>query len=198
MSTPGHAILFSPQAHANLIPYLAALHASCITHDNQALTFLPPLSHEKLLSWWKDRIAEASSDTRLIWILVKDDAPRPSEQAQVAGPDLVGVVMLSTPFSETGPFRASVEKLLVHVNWRRRGGAKKLLQVLEAGARERGRTLLTLDTETDSDADFLYKRVGYVEFGRIPKHALSPTGELKECTFYYKHLEPDRDVKEEV
>lgn len=189
MSSPGHVIPFSPTAHTHLIPYLAALHASCITHDRLTATFLPPLSHEKLLSWWKDRIAEITQGTRLMWILIKDDgSPNDTPSKTVTGPDVVGVVMLSMPFSETGHFRASIEKLLVHVNWRRRGGAKKLLEVLEDQARDRGRTMLTLDTETESNADFLYKRVGYVELGKIPEYCLSPTGELKECTFYYKRL----------
>lgn len=55
---------------------------------------------------------------------------------------VVGVVMLSMPFAETGPFRASVEKLLVDPEARGRGIAKVLMSELERVARERGRTLL--------------------------------------------------------
>jgi GNAT superfamily N-acetyltransferase len=54
----------------------------------------------------------------------------------------VGVVMLSMPSSETGPFRGVVEKLLVHKAFRGRGGARTLISALEAEATKRGRTIL--------------------------------------------------------
>lgn len=190
MSSPGHVILFSPQTHSHtlLIPYLAAMHASCITHDSLSATFMPPLSHEKLLSWWKDRIAEINQGTRLMWILVRDDSHPAPENDQVTGPDVVGVASLAMPFSETGHFRANVEKLFIHTDWRRRGGALKLLEVLEAEAKDRGKTLLTLNTETDSAADYLYKKAGYVELGKVPDYGLNPTGVLRSGTFYWKKL----------
>ena len=56
--------------------------------------------------------------------------------------EVAGVVMLAMPFSQTGPFREGIEKLLVSANWRRRGIARALLGILEGVARERGRTLL--------------------------------------------------------
>lgn len=101
-------------------------------------TFLPPLSHEKLLTWWKERIAEVNDGKRLIWILVKeiDASGRPK------GPDVMGVVMLSTPYSETGAFRGYVEKLFVHKNFRGRGGARALMEALENGAANMGRSIL--------------------------------------------------------
>ncbi|GAB0132726.1 hypothetical protein EsDP_00001154 [Epichloe bromicola] len=101
-------------------------------------TFLPPLSHEKLLTWWKERIAEVNDGKRRIWILVTDiDAT-----GKLKGPEVMGVVMLSTPYSETGAFRGYVEKLLVHKNCRGKGGARALMEALEAGASSLGRNLL--------------------------------------------------------
>lgn len=35
----------------------------------------------------------------------------------------------------------------------------------------------------------MYRKFGYVELGQIPKYGLSPTGELKDGTFFYKHLQ---------
>lgn len=101
-------------------------------------TFLPPLSHEKLLTWWKERIAEVKDGKRHIWILVTDiDAT-----GKLKGPEVMGVVMLSTPYSETGAFRGYVEKLLVHKNCRGKGGARALMEALEAEASSLGRNLL--------------------------------------------------------
>nr|RBQ93549.1 hypothetical protein FVER53263_06139 [Fusarium verticillioides] len=170
--------------HGHLIPYLAAIHASCITHDRTIAEFLPPLSHEKLLAWWKERIAEVADGKRLIFILLNDCEPG----ARPNGSDVVGVVMLNMPSSETGPFRGVVEKLLVHKAFRGRGGARTLISALEAEATKRGRTILLLDTETGSPAEEVYKKLGYVELGQIPKYGLSPNGELKGGTFFWKHL----------
>jgi GNAT superfamily N-acetyltransferase len=139
MSTrPGKTYIFSAAAHGHLIPYVAALHASCITHDRTIATFLPPLSHEKLLTWWKERIAEATAGNRIIIILADETEPG----ARMQGSQLMGVVMLLMPPSETGSMRGFVEKLLVSPKWRRRGGARALMNMLEAEALQRGKTLL--------------------------------------------------------
>lgn len=148
MAQPGTVLPFDPKAHAHLTPYLAAIHASCITHDRAIATFLPPLSHEKLLSWWKERIAEVNDGKRRIWILVGEsshDAPTLTATAPTGrpkGPEVMGVVMLAMPYSETGPFRGAVEKLLIHKSWRGKGGATALMAALEADAVKLGRTTL--------------------------------------------------------
>lgn len=144
---PGVVAVFDPDQHAHLVPYLAAIHASCITHDRTIATFLPPLSHEKLLAWWKERIVEVKDGKRLIWILLNGSEPggRPT------GPDVMGVIMLSMPFAETGPFRGLVEKLLVHNSFRGRGGARALMAALETEALKRGRTLLVSAPRLPSD-----------------------------------------------
>lgn len=138
MSNPGIVLQFSSTQHSHLTPYLAAIHASCVTHDRTIATFLPPLSHEKLLSWWKERIAETNDGKRLIFILVSELDP----SGRVRGPEVMGVVMLYMPYTETGSFRGMVEKLLVHKSFRGKGGARALLSVLEGEAASRGRTLL--------------------------------------------------------
>ena len=46
----------------------------------------------------------------------------------------------------------------------------------------------TLDTETGSLAEAVYAKLGYTEMGKIPKYGMSPTGELKDGTFFYKQL----------
>jgi GNAT superfamily N-acetyltransferase len=130
--------VFSSAEHAQLVPYLAALHASCITHDRMIGTFLPPLHHEKLLSWWKERIAEVNAGTRVIVLLLSESQPG----ARAKGTELMGVAMLDMPESETGPFRGYVEKVLVSNKFRGHGGARALVSTIEAEALKRGKTLL--------------------------------------------------------
>lgn len=141
---PGTVVAFQAALHAQLIPYIAALHASCITHDHTPATFVPPLSHEKLLYWWKDRIAEVSAGTRLIFLLVRNDLSSSItvDVSPIKGADLLGVAMLDLPTAETDLFRASVEQLLIHTTYRRQGGAKSLIQTIETEAILRGKTLL--------------------------------------------------------
>ncbi|CCF45594.1 acetyltransferase [Colletotrichum higginsianum] len=99
------------------------------------------------------------------------------------GTELMGVVMLWMPYSETGPFRGFVEKLLISPKFRQRGGARALMSTLEGEAVRRGRTLLVrakntltymLDTEAGSPAEDIYRKFGYVEVGRIPNYGISP------------------------
>ncbi|ATY65147.1 Acetyltransferase [Cordyceps militaris CM01] len=188
MSDSASVILFDAKEHAHVTVYLAAIHASCITHDRTIATFLPPLSHGKLLSWWKARIAELADGSRVIFLLLDGTNPLGS----IEGPEIVGVVMLVLPSSETGPFRCLVEKLLIHRRFRGRGGARLLMSALEAEALKRRRTLLLLDTETGSPAEAVYKKLGYTEMGRIPGYGISPTGDLKEGTFFYKDISAQR------
>lgn len=130
--------IFSPAEHSHLIPYLAALHAACITHDRMIGTFRPPLHHDKLLTWWKDRISEVTAGTRVILLLLADMPPG----TRAKGTDLMGVAMLAMPESETGPFRGYIEKVMISNKCRGQGGAAMLLSVLEGEALKRGKTLL--------------------------------------------------------
>jgi hypothetical protein len=101
-------------------------------------TFLPPLHHEKLLSWWKERISEVNAGTRVIVLLLNDVQPG----VRAKGTDLMGVAMLSMPLSETAPFRGYVEKVLVSNKSRGHGGARALMTAIEAEALRRRKTLL--------------------------------------------------------
>ena len=51
-----------------------------------------------------------------------------------------------------------------------------------------GKTLLVLDTATDSDAERLYARLGWQRVGVIPDYALWPQGGLCATTIFYRRL----------
>lgn len=130
--------IFNSREHTHLIPYLAGIHGECITIDKMTGTFLSPLDIEQMLKWWKDRIAEANAGTRIIIMLLRGTEPT----ARLEAKHLAGVVMLSMPVIGTGPFRASVESLLVSYKSRRTGAGTTLLLAAEQHARENGKTLL--------------------------------------------------------
>ncbi|KAM7203512.1 acetyltransferase [Rhypophila sp. PSN 637] len=178
--------IFSQEQHGHLTPYFAALHASCITQDRMIGPFLPPLTNEKLLPWWKERIAEANHGTRVIVLLLPEMAPG----AKPMGTDLRGLAMLKLSEAETGSFRGHIDSVLVNQKFRRQGGAKLLVDALEYEAAKRGRTLLLADTETGSVAEAAFKRFGYTEVGKIPQFSrVLPNGTRGE-TFFYKNLLP--------
>ena len=102
---------------------------------------------------------------------------------------LIGVVVLSFESNPNAVHRAEVRKLIVKSEKRGQGIAKKLLGLLEMEARMSAKSLLVLDTETDSDADYLYQNLGWTQMGTMPRHSASPNGELKDTTFYYKELD---------
>ncbi|KAI1409644.1 acyl-CoA N-acyltransferase [Hypoxylon sp. FL1857] len=153
--------------------------------DQTIATFLPPLEDSKVRKLWEDMAEEVNSGIRFISILLNESEP----DAEAKGSELVGVVTLSMPLSETGSFRGFVEKLFVSPNYRGRGGSRALMDHLETEALKKGKTLLMIDTEVGSAAEKVYPKLGYKEIGRIPKYAISPIGDLKEEVFFYKHLQ---------
>lgn len=101
---------------------------------------------------------------------------------------IVGCVRLMPAPQLNGPHRAEVGKLLVHSEFRKRGVAGDLMSTLEIAARNVGRTLLILDTETGSAAESFYRNRGWFEFGRLEGHTVDTAGKLSGTTFFAKNL----------
>ncbi|RWA10412.1 hypothetical protein EKO27_g4692 [Xylaria grammica] len=183
MPTPAVRLL-SPSDDAHLVPSLAALHAACIRHDSMIATFLPPLKKDKLLMYWKEMIEDASAGRRLIAILLDE-----SEPGTVAkGAELKGVVMLLMPRTETARHQGHIQKLMVSVECRREKGATALMRFIEREAVNRGRKLMLLSAETQSQGELLFPKLGYVKCGRVPGFHMSPTGDLMDHVLFYKQF----------
>jgi len=130
------AILYDPALHAHLIPSLVSVHAACITQPTHTVaTFLPPLDQSVMQKWWEDRTKEVVNGSRHI-IMQATANPATAEE------EVVGVVMLDKPQSQTVPHTAWVEKLLVLPDWRRKGVTKRMMLKLEEVARKEKRMLL--------------------------------------------------------
>jgi GNAT superfamily N-acetyltransferase len=100
---------------------------------------------------------------------------------------IVGTVQLGLDMPPNQPHRAEVKKMLVHRSARGKGVGAALLSQIEARAKQKGRTLLVLDTASD-DARRLYERSGWRRLGNIPDYALLPGGALCDTTIYWKRL----------
>lgn len=132
------------------------------------------------------------ADSRAFWL----DAVRPGVRAGRRllllawhGHRLVGTVQLSLELPPNQHHRGDVAKLLVHPDCRRRGIARRLMQAVDAAAREAGRRLLVLDTRTGDAAEPLYLGLGYRVAGSVPDYAENPHRDGYHATTYlYKTL----------
>jgi ribosomal protein S18 acetylase RimI-like enzyme len=124
---------YNPTTDSHLLSPIAELHATCILRDNLLATFLPPLSHDKILASWKTWSEQVVAGNRVIVLQMSSEG----EDAVVAG-----VVSLGFPDTETGKHRSEVGRLIVSPDFRKRGLARKMMEVLEGVARERGRWMM--------------------------------------------------------
>lgn len=100
---------------------------------------------------------------------------------------ICGTVQLGLDTPPNQPHRADVKKLLVHRAARGRGIGTALMAHVEAVAKQKGRTLLVLDT-ANGTAERLYIRTGWQLLGTIPDYALWPAGGFCDTTIFWKKL----------
>ena len=106
------------------------------------------------------------------------------------GSKIVGTVQLGLDTMPNQPHRADVKKLLVHRAARNAGIGERLMRDIERFARHHDRSLLVLDTVTDSPGYRLYERLGWRRVGVIPDYALMPDGSFCDTTVFYKRIAP--------
>jgi GNAT superfamily N-acetyltransferase len=152
---------------------LAELLIDCVD-GGASVSFMHPLSPVKAGEFWGRVAAEVSQGRRAL--LVAEDAE-----------GIAGTVQLILDQPENQPHRADLSKMLVHRRARRRGLGEALLRAAESLARERGKSLLVLDTAS-GDAERLYARLGWQRSGVIPGYALWPRGGLCDTTVFYRSL----------
>lgn len=152
---------------AAVIHGLAVVLVDCV-EGGASVGFLAPLALEAAADYWDSTIDAAGV---LTWAARDDDG------TYVA---CVRLVLAPLPNAQ---HRGEVSKLLVARSARGRGLASRLLDAVDAEALARGRTLLLLDTETDSAAESLYRARGWQPYGFVPGHALRPDGTMGDTTF---------------
>ena len=154
---------------------LAEVLVDCV-EGGASVSFMHPLSHDRALAFWQ-RIAQDVRAGKRALIVAEDDA------------GICGTVQLVLDVPENQPHRAELVKMLVHRRARRHGLGATLMRAAESTARECGRTLLVLDTVTDSAGERLYTRLGWQRLGVVPNYALMPDGAPCDATFFYRALE---------
>ena len=156
---------------------LAALLVDAVD-SNASVGFAAGLGVAEARAWWEARLADAQTT-----VLVERGA-----DGRIAG-----TVQLVRSAYPNGRHRGEVAKLLVLRSARRQGLGERLMTRVEEEARRAGLLLLFLDTESGSDGDRLYRRLGWRAAGEIPDFAYRPDGVLRPTTFLYKRLGPPAD-----
>jgi GNAT superfamily N-acetyltransferase len=164
--------LLGAEEARSLRPALAEILADCVA-GGASISFMSPFTPEAAAEWWGS-VIDAVGAGRIALLGAFDDG------------HLVGSAQLGLEFPENQRHRAEVKKVIVHRRARGRGVATALMAALDAEARRRGRTLLTLDTATGSDAERLYERLGWSRVGIIPNQALWPDGRPCDATLFWK------------
>jgi ribosomal protein S18 acetylase RimI-like enzyme len=141
-----------------------------------SVNFMWPFSREKAAAFWRENLASAERDERIVLVAEGTDEGV-----------VVGTVQLILVATENQPHRGEISKMLVHRRARRRGVGEALMRAVEAEAVAAGRTLLVLDTAS-ADAERLYARSGWQRVGVIPKYALWPDGRYVDTVLFYKDL----------
>jgi len=153
---------------------LAELLADAV-NGGASVGFITPFSPREAANWWRSLSPDIESG-RVILLAARQ------------GDRIVGTVQLRLAPLPNSRHRAEVAKLLVHRDARRRGIARALLAAIEDVARREGRTLLVLDTISGSEADHLYRALGWTEVGSVPNYAAMPDGTLAPTTYFYREL----------
>ncbi len=155
---------------------LGALLRDAVEHG-ASLGFMLPLPEAEVRDYWTGVAAQVAAGSKVVLI------------AEDAGGALVGSAQLGLEGRANGLHRAEVQKVMVRHAARGRGLGAALMRRLEEEARERGRSLLFLDTSVGrSGAVEFYARLGYAHCGGIPDYARDPDGAFAANAIFYKRL----------
>ncbi len=162
-------------ADAATVTALADVLVDCV-EGGASVEFMSPLTHDRAAAFWIATLDAAARGERVVLL------------AEEAGSGaIIGTVQVIVSAPENQPHRGEISKMLVHRQARRRGVGEALMRAAEAAARDAGKSLLVLDTASDS-AERLYDRLGWNRVGVIPGYALWPNGGLVDTIVFYKEL----------
>jgi GNAT superfamily N-acetyltransferase len=145
-------------------------------HSGASVGFLAPLTATTAQDYWRS-VLQSLNESLLLWVAELDGR-------------IVGSVQLALCEKENGRHRGEVQKLFVHRSARGHGIATQLVALVETEACRRNRTLLVLDTLLGSQAEDVYRHLGWARAGEIPGYAAAPDGEIFPTVVYFKALTP--------
>jgi acetyltransferase len=170
---PIHVRSIAAEDFEHQLPALATLLSESI-HGAVSLGFLPPLSHAEAEAYWRSIQPELRTGGRLLLGAYREGC-------------LVGTGQLSLASWPNARHRAEVHKLLVSEAQRGHGIGRAIMLALHDAARERGRSLILLNTKLGVSAEHFYMALGYQRVGVIPGYTIDPEGHrIDHATLYHE------------
>jgi len=147
-----------------------------LTVDNGAsIGWLAPLSESDAQDYWLTVQSQVEDGNKILLVAQQEDR-------------VVGAVQIALEPRKNGNHRGEVQKLMVHMDYRRQGIARQLMEKLNTSAREANRRLLVLDVRKSDPAETLYQQMGYIHVGDIPEYARNNDLGFDATALYYKQL----------
>ena len=142
-----------------------------------SIGFVLPLAPGEAEDYWQSVVEAIGTGRRKLLAALLDER-------------IVGAVQLDLEPRANGRHRAEIMKLMVGRAHRRRGIGRDLMRAALDQASAAGRSLLLLDVRAGDPAEALYRSLGFVRFGEVPRHARSPDGRLAATSFWFLELPP--------
>ncbi len=140
-----------------------------------SIGWLAPLSEADAQDYWLTVQSQVATGSKILLVAQQDDR-------------VVGAVQIALESRKNGDHRGEVQKLVVHMNYRRQGIARQLMETLDTSAKQAKRSLLVLDVRKGDPAETLYQQMGYIHVGDIPEYARNNDDGFDATAFYYKLL----------
>lgn len=140
-----------------------------------SVSFMHPLAPEVAAAFWTRSLKAVEAEERVVLGALQDG-------------QLLSTVTLLLDCPPNQPHRGEIAKMMTRLKHRGQGLARALMVEAEEIARQRGRTLLTLDTADDNGAGPFYEKLGFTRAGVIPDYAYKPHGGLCGTIIYWKRI----------
>lgn len=140
-----------------------------------SIGWLAPLSEADAKDYWLSVQAQVEAGNKILLVAQQDER-------------VVGAVQIALESRRNGDHRGEVQKLVVHMSYRRQGIARQLMERLDAIAKQANRSLLVLDVRKGDPAETLYQKMGYIHVGDIPAYARNNDDGFDATALYYKSL----------
>ncbi len=111
--------------------------------------------------------------------------------AEVDG-TVIGIVTLKRNCHPLYAHRAEIEGLVVHPNYQRQGIARRLMEDCHSRAESWGIQILEISCRRGEPAEEVYRHLGFVEYGRLPRGIIESWGERRvfDVIYFYQTVEP--------
>ncbi|GEM_PF-1201266 len=103
---------------------------------------------------------------------------------------VIGTLILTREEHPLEAHRAELTSLVVHPDYQRRGIARRLVEESKTYAKNMGIEILEISCRGGEAAETVYRRLGFIEWGRLPRGLIEPWGEhiVYDVVHFYQPL----------